>query len=105
MPGPGQYQGKENHSRIGGIISKNLAHDSKVVQDNILAKQIPGPGSYNEQKFYNDEWLRGKGKYSLGKGSRDMQVSKNPGPGAYDHLQRLSFKGKITFGKDEKLKL
>lgn len=81
-------------------ISKNLANDSKLVEDNIIAKRIPGPGSYDEQKYYDDEWLKGNGEYSLGKGSRDMQASKNLGLGAYDHLQRLSFQGKITFGKD-----
>ena len=50
--------------------------------------------------------MQGQGRYSLGKSSRDILFkSEVPGPGAYDKNDKIKDpKGKITFGKDERLK-
>ena len=67
---------------------------------------MPGPGSYQQEQYYNNEWTKGKGKYSLGKSSRDEKYSKNPGPGSYEEKSGMSTKkGRIIFDKEEKLKL
>lgn len=48
--------------------------------------------------------MKGSGKYSLGKSSRnDSSISKVPGPGTYDS-KHIDAAGKITFSKDTKLK-
>lgn len=48
--------------------------------------------------------MRGGGKYSVGKSSRDGYNSGAvPGPGAY-YSKDLNTSGKVTFGKDAKLK-
>ena len=49
--------------------------------------------------------MKGKGRYSLGKGSRDGYLSsKVPGPGTYESNDVAHFKGKVTFAKDQRLK-
>lgn len=49
--------------------------------------------------------MKGRGKYSLGKGSRDDYLSsKVPGPGSYESNHATAFRGKVTFGRDSKLK-
>lgn len=48
--------------------------------------------------------MKGGGKYSVGKSSRDGFDSRNvPGPGAY-YSKELDTSGKVTFAKDPKLK-
>jgi len=49
--------------------------------------------------------LKGRGRYSLGRSSRD-HLSNNgpPGPGSYESNVVPEKRGKITFGKDNKLK-
>jgi hypothetical protein len=50
--------------------------------------------------------LKGQGRYSLGKSSRDdANKSFVPGPGAYEKTNKiLEPNGKVTFGKDSKIK-
>lgn len=49
--------------------------------------------------------MKGGGKYSVGKSPRDnFDSEKVPGPGAY-YSKELDTRGKITFSKDQKLKL
>lgn len=46
--------------------------------------QVPGPGSYENEKYDHTSWMKGGQKYTLGKGSRDdFATSKVPGPGSY----------------------
>ena len=68
---------------------------------------IPGPGSYEHDKYNREAWLKGQGRYSVAKSSRDiMNKSFVPGPGAYENgaTKLTSPKGKVTFGKDFKIK-
>lgn len=49
--------------------------------------------------------MKGSGKYSLGKSSRDgFNGSKVPGPGSYEFNDINNKSGKVTFGRDSKLK-
>ena len=49
---------------------------------------IPGPGSYEYDRYNKDAWLKGQGRYSVGKSGRDfMSKSLVPGPGTYDNSQ------------------
>lgn len=68
---------------------------------------VPGPGSYEYDRYNKDAWLKGQGRYSVTKSPRDtMNKSFVPGPGAYDNgLVKLTEpKGKVTFGRDSKIK-
>lgn len=65
---------------------------------------VPGPGSYENEKYDYQSWLKGSGKYSLGKGPRDgFDPNKVPGPGSY-YSKEIDKSGKISFGRDPKLK-
>ena len=67
--------------------------------------KVPGPGTYENEKYDYTSWMKGRGKYSLGKGSRDdYGTSKVPGPGSYEDINSNAFRGKVTFGRDSKLK-
>ena len=49
--------------------------------------------------------MKGKGRYSLGKSSRnEFDGAKVPGPGSYESKDITSFRGKVTFSRDAKLK-
>ena len=61
----------------------------------------PGPGSYENEKYDYSSWMKGSGKYSLGKQNRDAYSDlKVPGPGSYGDSQHLGFRGKVTFAKE-----
>jgi hypothetical protein len=34
---------------------------------------VPGPGAYESFKYDNDSWLKGQGRYSVGKDGRDIK--------------------------------
>lgn len=79
--------------------------------NDIEGLKVPGPGvnyffiqSYENQKYDYTSWVKGGGKYSLGKSRRDDSDGRNvPGPGAYDSNKNDNA-GKVTFSKDQKLK-
>ena len=49
--------------------------------------------------------MKGSGRYSLGRRLRDSTDKKNvPGPGAYENSKINGGNGKITFGRDSRLK-
>lgn len=49
--------------------------------------------------------MKGSGRYSLGRSSRDgLDNNKVPGPGSYDRYNLDNHHGKVTFGKDSRLK-
>jgi hypothetical protein len=37
----------------------------------MINSYVPGPGSYDSVKYDKDSWLKGEGRYSIGKSSRD----------------------------------
>jgi hypothetical protein len=67
---------------------------------------VPGPGAYEADKYNKESWLKGQGRYSLGKSARDfVNKSEVPGPGAYDKNTKIHDpNGKVTFGRDSKIK-
>lgn len=76
VPGPGNYDGDNFKSKKNIKIGERLKYKSVVVG--------PGPGSYQNEKYDYTSWMKGKGKYSLAKQSRDAyQDLKVPGPGSY----------------------
>ncbi len=36
----------------------------------LSSSYIPGPGAYDSDKYHHDAWLKGQGRYSLGKSAR-----------------------------------
>lgn len=42
----------------------------------LSSSYVPGPGQYESFKYDNDSWLKGEGRYSVGKSIRDSN-SKN----------------------------
>lgn len=75
-------------------------------QKDLSSSFVPGPGAYEADKYNKDAWLKGQGRYSLGKSARDFaNNSEVPGPGSYDkNTKILEPNGKVTFGRDSKIK-
>jgi hypothetical protein len=75
---------------------------------------VPGPGvlhslaqSYEQFKYDNESWLKGSGRYSIAKDNRLKEdFGRVPGPGAYENksTELRAPRGKVSFGKDEKIR-
>ena len=58
-PGPGNYDGDNLKSKKAIKIGEKLSDMSK--------SQVPGPGTYENEKYDYTSWMKGRGRYSLGK--------------------------------------
>jgi len=77
VPGPGTYEKEVMRSRRSVKIGEKLR--------DIPGMNVPGPGSY-EQKYNNDSWAHGSGRYSISKEIRLKESNSFiPGPGLYEN--------------------
>lgn len=63
-PGPGTY----DHTLMKSRMSIKIGEKSKDLSSSF----VPGPGSYEADRYDKEAWLKGQGRYSLGKSARDF---------------------------------